>query len=201
MDIFRFIENLSYSLGYKIALRFNEDEDGIEETQYGLFAVLSFLFEFGTGVIVSLIFGYFEYFLVFQIVYCFLRSVCGGEHCDTFASCWLVTNIISFVGSMLSILFSISDFYLAIGAFLFFIISIDMYYEIPKPSKNSPSRGEMDIKFRKRYVEGTCGLFLLLCFMIFFDIRFVPASMYSSYIMCFVMLSKFGDWFIKNVKI
>ena len=76
MDIFRYIEDISYKLGLKVANYFHEDKDGIEETQYGMFAILSFLFEFGTGLIISLIFGYVKYFLVFQITYCFLRSVC-----------------------------------------------------------------------------------------------------------------------------
>ena len=87
MNIFRYIEDISYKLGLKVANYFHEDKDGIEETQYGMFAILSFLFEFGTGFIISLIFGYVKYFLVFQITYCFLRSVCGGERCKTFASC------------------------------------------------------------------------------------------------------------------
>jgi accessory gene regulator protein AgrB len=85
MNIFKYIENISYKLGLRVANHFHEDSDGIEETQYGMFAILSFLFEFGTGFIISLIFGYVKYFLVFQITYCFLRSVCGGEHCKTFA--------------------------------------------------------------------------------------------------------------------
>ena len=128
MDIFRYIEGISYKLGLKVANYFHEDKDGIEETQYGMFAILSFLFEFGTGLIISLIFGYVKYFLVFQITYCFLRSVCGGEHCKTFASCWAVTNIISFVGSIAAILLSCNYTISMVGILLLFLSSVDMIH-------------------------------------------------------------------------
>lgn len=196
MDIFRYIENLSYKLGLKIANYFHEDQDGIEETQYGMFAILSFLFEFGTGFIIALIFGYVKYFLTFQIIYCFLRSVCGGEHCNTFASCWFVTNIISFVGSMLSILFSTYKVLTIVGIIILFLTSVDMYYIIPKPSKNSPSRGRNDIVFKRRYVKWTSVFIVLSCILSAFNVLFVPSSIFSAYIMCYIMLSKYGDKFI-----
>ena len=136
MNIFKYIEDFSNKIGLKIAEYFHEDKDGIEETQYGAFAILSFLFEFGTALILSLIFGYFKYFIVFQVVYCFLRSVCGGKHCDTFASCYVVTNIISFIGSIMSVLLSIDDRLLMFGTIILFLVSVDMYYIIPKDRKS-----------------------------------------------------------------
>lgn len=200
MDIFRYIEDISYKLGLKVANYFHEDKDGIEETQYGVFAILSFLFEFGTGLIISLIFGYVKYFLVFQITYCFLRSVCGGEHCKTFASCWVVTNIISFVGSMIAILLSVNSMFVMIGVIITSLASVDMFYIIPKPSENSPSRGSRDIEFKRRYIEGTCVLIFLACILAFFDIKFVSASICSAYIMCYIMLSKYGEKFMTLFK-
>ena len=200
MDIFKFIEDVSNRFGLIIANYFHEDQDGIEETQYGMFAILSFLFEFGTGLIISLIFGYIEYFLVFQIVYCFLRSVCGGEHCKTFASCWAVTNIISFVGSVLAILLSSDYTILIIGIILLFLSAIDMYYIIPKPSENSPSRGSNDIKFRRKYIKGTCILICLACIFTFFNINWISGSVCSAYIMCYIMLSKYGEDFMNLFK-
>lgn len=200
MDIFKYIEDLSYKLGLKVANYFHEDQDGIEETQYGMFAILSFLFEFGTGLIVSLIFGYVKYFLVFQITYCFLRSVCGGEHCKTFASCWLVTNIISVIGSILAILLSMDNKILILGIIVLFLISVDMFYIIPKPSENSPSRGKMDLEFKKRYIKWTCVLVSLSCILIFFNILYIPASICSAYILCYTMLSKYGENFMSIFK-
>ena len=200
MDIFRYIEDVSYKLGLKIANYFHEDQDGIEETQYGMFAILSFLFEFGTGLIVSLIFGYVKYFLVFQITYCFLRSVCGGEHCKTFASCWLVTNIISFAGSMVAILLSCNYTFSMIGIIILFLSSVDMYYIIPKPSENSPSRGKNDIEFKTRYIKGTCFLICVSCILMFFNINWISGSICSAYIMCYIMLSKYGEKFMNLFK-
>lgn len=196
MNIFRYIEDISYKLGLKVANYFHEDQDGIEETQYGMFAILSFLFEFGTGFIIALLFGYVKYFLIFQIVYCFLRSVCGGEHCNTFASCWVVTNIISFVGSALSILFSKYKVLTIVGIVILFLASVDMYYIIPKPSKNSPSRGRNDIEFKRRYVKWTSVFIILSCILFTFNVLFVSSSIFSAYIMCYIMLSKYGDKFI-----
>lgn len=200
MDIFRYIEGISYKLGLKVANYFHEDKNGIEETQYGMFAILSFLFEFGTGLIISLIFGYVKYFLVFQITYCFLRSVCGGEHCKTFASCWVVTNIISFVGSIAAILLSYNYTISMVAILLLFLSSVDMYYVIPKPSENSPSRGSRDIEFKRRYIKGTCVLVFLSCILVFFNMQFVSASICSAYIMCYIMLSKYGDKIINIFK-
>ena len=200
MDILKYIEDLSYKLGLKTANYFHEDSNGIEETQYGMFAILSFLFEFGTGLIISLIFGYVKYFLVFQITYCFLRSVCGGEHCKTFASCWMVTNIISFVGSVMAILLSVNSMFVMIGVIITFLASVDMYYIIPKPSENSLSRGSRDIEFKERYIEGTYVLISLACILAFFNMKFVSASICSAYIMCYIMLSKLGEKFVNIFK-
>lgn len=201
MDIFQYIENLSYKLGLKIANYFHEDKDGIEETQYGMFAILSFLFEFGTELLLSLIFGYFKYFIVFQIVYCFLRSVCGGKHCKTFASCWVVTNIISVVGSLFAMLLSIDMMMLILGVFGLFLVSVDMFYIIPKPSENSPSRGKVDLEFKRRYVKGTYILIILSCILIFFNLPYISASICSAYILCYIMLSKYGEKFMDIFKI
>ena len=200
MNIFEYIENLSYKLGFKVAQYFHEDQDGIEETQYGMFAILSFLVEFGTGIILSLIFGYFKYFIIFQVIYCFLRSVCGGEHCKTFASCYVVTNIISFVGSVISVLLSCDYRILTIGIMFFFLGSVDMYYIIPKPSENSPSRGGADIKFKRKYIKGTCLLLPLSCIFAMLNINFASASICSAYIMCYIMLSKYGEKFMNFFK-
>lgn len=201
MDIFKFIEDVSNNLGLKIANYFHEDQDGIEETQYGMFAILSFLFEFGTGFVISVILGYVKYFLAFQIVYCFLRSVCGGEHCKTFASCWLVTNIVSFVGSLLAVLLSINRTILVIGVIILFLLATDMFYVIPKPSENSPSRGKNDIRFRKRYIKGTCFLICLSYVFMFFSMNWVSSSICSAYIMCYIMLSEYGEKFMNVFKI
>ena len=200
MNIFKYIEDLSYKLGLKMANYFHEDSDGIEETQYGMFAILSFLFEFGTGLIISLIFGYVKYFLVFQITYCFLRSVCGGEHCKTFASCWAVTNIISFVGSMIAILLSVNSMLVMIGVIITSLASVDMFYIIPKPSENSPSRGSRDIEFKRRYIEGTCVLISSSRILALFNTQFVSTSTCSAYIMCYIMLSKYGEKFMNMFK-
>lgn len=200
MDIFKYIEELSNKVGLRIAEHFHEDKAGTEETQYGMFAVLSLLFEFGTGLIIALIFGYVKYFLTFQIIYCFLRSVCGGKHCNTFASCWLVTNIISVIGSILAMLLSMDNEILMLGTIVYFLISVDMFYIIPKPSENSPSRGRMDLEFKRRYVKGTCILIILSCILIFFNINWIPASICSAYILCYIMLSKYGEKFMSAFK-
>lgn len=200
MNIFKYIETLSYKIGFKIAQYFHEDQNGIEETQYGMFAILSFLFEFGTGLILSIIFGYFKYFIVFQIIYCFLRSVCGGKHCNTFASCYIVTNIISFVGSMISIFICVDIRILILAIIILFLSSVDMYYIIPKPSENSPSRGSKDLDFKRKYIKGTTILILLSCIFSILNVNFISASICSAYIMCYIMLSKYGEKFMDTFK-
>jgi len=83
-----------------------------------------------------------------------------------------------------------------IGVIVMFLASVDMFYIIPKPSENSPSRGSRDIEFKRRYINGTCVLIFLSCILAFFDMKFVSASICSAYIMCYIMLSPSGAQFI-----
>ena len=81
-----------------------------------------------------------------------------------------------------------------------FLASVDMFYIIPKPSENSPSRGSRDIEFKRRYIKGTCVLISLSCILAFFNTQFVSASICSAYIMCYIMLSKYGEKFMNLFK-
>ena len=100
----------------------------------------------------------------------------------------------------MAVLLSINSMLVMIGVTITFLASVDMFYIIPKPSENSPSRGSMDIEFKRRYIKGACVLIFLSCILVFFNMQFVSASICSAYIMCYIMLSKYGENFIKIFK-
>lgn len=66
--------------------------------------------------------------------------------------------------------------------------------------KTSPSRGKIDVEFRRRYIKWTCVLVCLSCILAFFNISFIPSSICSAYIICYIMLSKYGEKFISIFK-
>lgn len=57
-----------------------------------------------------------------------------------------------------------------------------------------------DIEFKRRYIKGTCVLIFLSCILVFFNMQFVSASICSAYIMCYIMLSKYGEKFMNMFK-
>ena len=93
----------------------------------------------------------------------------------------------------MAILLSVNSIFVMIGVIITFLASVDMFYIIPKPSENSPSRGSRDIEFKRRYIKGTCVLIFLSCILVFFNMQF-------AYIMCYIMLSKYGEKFINVFK-
>lgn len=100
----------------------------------------------------------------------------------------------------MAILLSVNNMFVMIGIIVMFLASVDMFYIIPKPSENSPSRGSRDIEFKRRYIKGTRVLIFLSCILVFFNMQFVSASICSAYIMCYIMLSKYGEKFMNMFK-
>ena len=101
---------------------------------------------------------------------------------------------------MVAILLSCNYTFSMIGIIILFLSSVDMYYIIPKPSENSPSRGKNDIEFKTRYIKGTCFLICVSCILMFFNINWISGSICSAYIMCYIMLSKYGEKFMSLFK-
>ena len=146
MNIFDFIEDTSYSIAKYIGR--DDSEDEVELYEYSIFMIFSNTFTIGVGLLLSLLLGYFKYFIISEISFILIRTVAGGSHCETFKKCFFVSNIISIIRSILAFLTKdFSDFMIFISVASFFSILLIC----PKPSINSPLRGYLkDMKFRKK---------------------------------------------------
>ena len=195
MNIFKSIENLSYKIANKIGK--NDSEDDIELYRYSIFMIFSNSFTILCGFILSLIFGYTIAYLTCLITYSSLRTVGGGQHCDTFGKCFLVTNIILILCCIFGHIFSYFPYIIWVFAT---IVSINTIPICPKPSINSPSRGySEDMRFRRKFSFRLSILLLLSLLFINFELFLLSSSISAGIlILCFV-LTDFGEKSISRI--
>lgn len=195
MNIFDFIEDISYSIAKYIGR--DDSEDEVELYEYSIFMIFSNTFTIGVGLLLSLLLGYFKYFIISEVSFILIRTVAGGSHCETFKKCFFVSNIISIISSILAFLtkdFSIFMIFISVASF-FSILPI-----CPKPSINSPSRGYLeDMKFREKMLHRGILLFILALLFFYLEITFVTASICSGLLMVCFVLSDFGEFFLEKL--
>lgn len=194
MNIFDYIENKSNELA---RMTFPEaDEDHIELYDYKIFKLLSHSFDFGTGIVLSLIFGYFFQYLIVLFTFIILRSYAAGYHCDTFKNCYFTTNVLMMVGVLVSKLVLLEPYKIAILILLFGISIIPL---CPKPSENSPSRGkEEDRVFRSKYIAYLILLFFVSQALFYFKLFDFGASILGGIFIVAFIVSDFGENSLKN---
>lgn len=195
MGIFDFIEKKSYEIANKIGK--GDSEDDIELYEYSVFMILSNTFTIGFGLLLSLIFGYFEYFIFSEISFIILRLVAGGSHCDSFKKCFFVSNTISLISCIIAMVSFSIPIFMIILAFSSCIITLPI---CPKPSVNSPSRGYAgDIKFRKKFAYRSLLLLILSIVFFYFNIYFITCSICSGILMVCFAVSDTGEKFIEKL--
>lgn len=195
MSIFEFIEKKSYHIANNIGK--NDTIDDIELYGYSIFMILSNIFTIGTGILISLIFGYFKYFIISETSFIILRVVAGGSHCDTFKKCFFVSNIISILSCLIAI-FSLN--YSALMVLIAFSSCILIMPVCPKPSTNSPSRGyKEDIRFRRKFAY-RCLILIFISIIAFnFDLLFITSSICSGILVVCFVVSDVGEIFIEKI--
>lgn len=194
MNIFKQIEQFSQTLALKIGK--NESEDDIELYQYSIFMILSNGFTICSGLLVSLLFGYFLQYILCVLSYVFLRVVAGGTHCDTFKQCYFTSNIIFFICAMFSFICSI---YPNISFLVSVFCIINTIPITPKPSENSESRGRSeDLRFRRKCAFKATILLLIsaICIPL---LPIVTACISSGIIILCLVLTNFGERVISKL--
>jgi accessory gene regulator B len=195
MDIFKKIEDISYRIAHRIGK--NDSKDDIELYEYSIFMIMSNSFTILCGLILSIIFGYLTIYIICLLSYISLRTVAGGQHCDTFQKCFFVSNAIIIVCCILSFFTrSIPNIMWIFSVFS----SINTLPICPKPSINSPSRGySEDIRFRRKLSFRLSILLLLSLVFIYFNLYLLSTSISAGIlILCFV-LTDFGEKIISMV--
>lgn len=195
MDIFNKIEEFSYRIADKIGQ--GDSEDDVELYEYSIFMILSNGFTILCGFILSLLLGYPISYITCIITYCSLRTVSGGQHCDSFQKCFFVSNIIIIICCIIANLtLDVSEITLALAIFS----SIQIIPICPKPSTNSPSRGESeDRRFRKKFVIRVTFLSILSIIFMLLDWNLLSSCINSGIlVLCFV-LTDFGEYIIDKL--
>lgn len=195
MNIFDRIEDISYKIARKIGK--DDSDDDIELYEYSVFMILSNSFTILFGLILSFIFGYSSLYITCLISYTSLRTVGGGQHCDTFKKCFIVSNLIIIICCLLSFFTQSIPFIMWI---LSILASINTIPICPKPSINSPSRGySEDIRFRKKFSLRLSILLLISLLFIHLGLYSFSASISAGIlILCFV-LTDFGEKSISRI--
>lgn len=195
MSIFDKIEQISYSIAHKIGK--NDSEDDIELYEYSVFMIFSNLFTVLCGFIISLIFGYPLIYLLCLFSYSFLHMVAGGQHCETFKKCFIVSNLVIILCCLLTIFTKNIYEIMFVVSIIFFINTIPT---CPKPSENSPSRGETgNTIFRKKLSFRFTILLILNLFFICFNMNVFSTCVSSSIVVLCVVLTRFGEKIILKI--
>jgi len=157
--MFKKIEILSYKLGNIIGK--NDTEDDKEIYGFALYAILSFLIYFVIRFsIIYLITGIWLEYIIIELIWLRIRTLCGGQHSDSPCHCFIISTIIYFVTLFISVLSK--DYYIL--TFLIASATVVIAYEIiPKQSSYSEiKRSEIDKKkFRKKYIIRTLIIFII----------------------------------------
>ena len=195
MNIFDFIEDTSYDIAKYIGI--NDSEDEVELYEYSIFMIFSNTFTIGIGLMLSLLLGYFKYFIISEISFILIRTVAGGSHCETFKKCFFISNIMSIMGSLFALFTEdICNITLIMSIFSF-ILTMPV---CPKPSTNSPSRGYFgDIEFRKKMAYRGIILFSISILFLYLDINFISSSISSGLLMVCFALSDTGEKIIEKI--
>lgn len=189
MDIFDKIENYSHELALKIGK--NDSEDDIELYEYSIFMILSYIFTTSAGLFVSIIFGFTMYYVIEHLTFISLRGKAGGYHCDTFKNCFITTNTIHIIACAIGVLTQKASIVMLIISLLTGII---MSPNFPKPSANSPSRGEEeDERFRKAFVRNLIIISIISLIFICLGLGSVSTTISAGILAVCFLSSEIGE--------
>lgn len=70
------------------------DEIKLEEIKYGLYGTYTLITKTSIIILISLLLNMFDYFIIFLLFYCLVRSVGYGCHARTNYECWIISIIL-----------------------------------------------------------------------------------------------------------
>ena len=195
MDIFQRIEQLSYRIAERIGK--GDSEEDVELYKYSVFMMLSNSFTIGVGALLAIGFGYFHVYIPCVITYILLRTVGGGQHCDTFYECFFISNIIISFCCIMAIL---TEDAAEIMWLISMLVAINTIPICPKPSSNSPSRGKKeDLRFRKSFAFRSSAFIVLSFVFIIIHRPLISTSISAGILVLCFILSDFGERLISEI--
>ncbi len=87
-------EKVVNNIMIKINNNYDFDEVKLEEIKYGLLGLYSLITKTTVIIILSLLLGFFQKFIIFLLFYSILRSVSFGCHAKTNLKCWIFSTIL-----------------------------------------------------------------------------------------------------------
>lgn len=87
-------EKVVNNIMIKINNNYDFDEVKLEEIKYGLLGLYSLITKTTVIILLSLLLGFFQKFIIFLLFYSILRSVSFGCHAKTNFRCWIFSTIL-----------------------------------------------------------------------------------------------------------
>lgn len=78
----------------KIKKKNKFDDIKLEEIKYGLYGIYTLITKTSIIILVALLLGMFDYFIIFLLFYCIVRSVGFGCHAKTNLQCWVFSTFL-----------------------------------------------------------------------------------------------------------
>lgn len=148
----------------KICSFFNEEtEDGKEILEYGMQLLVEAVFKTAVMMVLSFIIGRFRDYLIFLVVFSFLRGEAGGKHCMTNLGCTASMMVIAAASLFLPVGNLPMWVYWAIGAVC---LAVCLKWS-PSTSLINPITDEK-IRRRKKWMSG--AIILFWCAAIYFPL-------------------------------
>lgn len=194
MNIFDGIEKYSHDIAMKIGK--DESEDDIELYEYSIFMILSYLFTTLSGLAIAIIFRYAIYYIISHIAFISLRSKAGGYHCDTFKDCFITTNVINIsMCALASLSYNVPLAMIVLS----FGVGMIMAPNFPKPSVNSPSRGEEeDKRFRKQFIRNLKIISAISFLFAILKLNFISTSISAGILAVCFLSSDIGEHILNS---
>ena len=113
------------------------EDDDKDVYIYGFEITFSTLFSLSSVTLLSLLLGHIEYALFFVLFFFSLRLFCGGYHADTYARCFIITNLtfLSTVAYTDLVMMAKASFVMPV---LFFLGAVVIFLFSPVKNENHP---------------------------------------------------------------
>ena len=87
-------EKVVNNIMVRINNNYDFDEVKLEEIKYGLLGLYSLITKTTVIILLSLLLGFFQKFIIFLLFYSILRSVSFGCHAKTNLQCWIFSTVL-----------------------------------------------------------------------------------------------------------
>lgn len=163
-------------------------EDEKEIYVYGFELSISTLFSLSLILVLSLILGHIYYSFFFMLFFFTMRLFCGGYHANTYAKCFIITNLI-FLSTVVLTQIIIDLQLIKIMPFLFALSTLTIFIFAPVKNKNHPCSEKTVNKNRKISRFLSCFYYLIyICIFLFSKSQHLIVNAAWSFIWVSIMI-------------